>query len=248
MVRPINLHKAWKESLPKIISHRFVACPHFSDGGMRSESQLTVNSRGCMMKRLCFLLPVVIIAALPAGCASKVAAQPEEVSALENPTSTALPEPLATAEITKSDVVPHDPPASCPLTVPQDPPFIPPVPYDSMGYEGEFWYGSNALWTAVRENGVWEGLPHNPAGYTQKVFWWRDGYIWNEEPQPELLVSGERLDAIAPPLIASTATNASAADIGSAMLVGVDLPTLGCWKITGKYGDAELSFIVWVAP
>jgi len=28
----------------------------------------------------------------------------------------------------------------------------------------------------------------------------------------------------------------------------VDLPTLGCWKITGKYSDAELSFVVWVAP
>jgi hypothetical protein len=32
------------------------------------------------------------------------------------------------------------------------------------------------------------------------------------------------------------------------MLVGIDLPTLGCWKITGKYADAELSFVVWVAP
>jgi len=63
-----------------------------------------------------------------------------------------------------------------------------------------------------------------------------------------LIVSGERLDAAAPPLLASEATNAYAADIGSAMLVGVDLPTLGCWKITGKYSDSELSFVVWVAP
>ena len=33
------------------------------------------------------------------------------------------------------------------------------------------------------------------------------------------------------------------------MLVGVDFPTLGCWKITGKYAyaDVELSFVVWVA-
>jgi hypothetical protein len=32
------------------------------------------------------------------------------------------------------------------------------------------------------------------------------------------------------------------------MLVGVDFPTLGCWKITGKYAGAELSFVIWVAP
>ena len=117
-----------------------------------------------------------------------------------------------------------------------------------MGYEGEFWYGSNALWTAVREKGIWEALPHNPQGYTQKVFWWRDGYVWTYEPEPELFVTAERLDGPAPLVNASKATNASAGDIGSAMLVGVDFPTLGCWKITGKYGDAELSFVVWLAP
>jgi hypothetical protein len=37
-------------------------------------------------------------------------------------------------------------------------------------------------------------------------------------------------------------------DISSAMLAGVDFPNYGCWKITGKDGDAELSLVVWVAP
>jgi len=112
----------------------------------------------------------------------------------------------------------------------------------------EFWYGSDSLWTAIPQHGIWEALPRNPGGYTQKVFWWRDGYIWNEEPEPELTVTGERLDSPAPALHGSKATNAYAGDIGSAMLVGVDIPTLGCWKITGKYRKAELSFAVWVAP
>jgi hypothetical protein len=80
------------------------------------------------------------------------------------------------------------------------------------------------------------------------VFWWHEGYIWNEEPEPDLIVTGERLDAPAPPLIVSKATNAYASDIGSAMLVSVDFPTLGCWKITGQYKKSELSFVVWVAP
>lgn len=195
------------------------------------------------MPRLYFLFSVSILAGLLAGCAIKEAAPPEQARALENPREKSVP---ITSE--PSETVLHAPPASCPLTIPQDPPFTPPSPYDSMGFEAEFWYGSDALWTAVRQNGIWEALPQNPEGYTQKVFWWRDRYVWTEEPEPDLTVTGERLDASAPPLHASEATNASASDIGSAMLVGVDLPTLGCWKITGKYGEAELSFVVWVAP
>jgi hypothetical protein len=196
------------------------------------------------MQRLYFSLSIMILAAFLGGCASKVAAQPAKAKALENLTSTVLPEQVT--EVPTQ--LPHDPPASCPVTVPQNPPFLPPAPYDSLGFEGEFWYGSNSLWTAVHQDGTWEALPHNPEGYTQKVFWWWESYVWTEEPEPELTVTAERLDATAPLVQASKATNAYASDIGSAMLVGVDLPTLGCWKITGKYRDAELSFVVWVAP
>ena len=204
------------------------------------------------MQRLYFLFSILVLAVLMIGCVANSTVQSENVKALENAASTNLPEraastPTPVATVT-AEVVPHDPPASCPTTVPQHPTFVPPAPYDSMGYDGEFWYGSDSLWTAVREDGIWEALPHNPEGYTQKVFWWRDGYVWTEEPEPALTVTGERMDAPAPPLYASEATNASASDIGSAMLVGVDMPTLGCWKITGKYGDAEVSFVVWVAP
>jgi hypothetical protein len=70
----------------------------------------------------------------------------------------------------------------------------------------------------------------------------------SEDPEPALLVTAARLDGDAPLVTASKATTASAGDIGSAMLVGVELPTLGCWKINGKYGEEELSFVVWVAP
>lgn len=200
-----------------------------------------------MLRRYSFL-SILILTALLAGCAPKAVAQPAEVRALANPTSTELFEKPTAIPSIMPEVVPHDHPASCPITVPQDPPFVPPAPYDALGFEGEFWYGSNSLWTAVPRNGIWEGLPRNPSGYTQKVFWWREGYAWNEEPEPDLIVTGERLDAPALQLVSSKATNAYASDIGSAMLVGVDFPTLGCWKITGKYADAELSFVIWVAP
>jgi hypothetical protein len=80
----------------------------------------------------------------------------------------------------------------------------------------------------------------------QKLAWWKQGYDWQAEPEPDLTVIGRRLDGEAPPLIASKATNAYAEDIGSAMMVGFDIPTAGCWEITGSIDGQELSFVVQV--
>jgi hypothetical protein len=137
---------------------------------------------------------------------------------------------------------------ACPVTQPPDSLFVPPDPYPESPHAGMFWYGSEALWTAVPESGQWSALPYSAEGYTQKVFWWRDGYSWTEEPEPQLNVSGRRLDEEAPPLKVSTATNAFAEDIQSAMLVGVDFPTEGCWEIAGAYGGNKLSFVVLITP
>jgi hypothetical protein len=60
------------------------------------------------------------------------------------------------------------------------------------------------------------------------------------------MVSGSRIDGSAPRLRASTATNAFADDIGSSILVGVDIPSTGCWEITGQLKGTYLSFVVWV--
>lgn len=186
-------------------------------------------------------LSVFLLAPLLAACAGNAAAEANEISPTNTPENV---QPTATPEVFS-----RNPPASCPITVPQDPVFVPPAPYDALGFEGYFWFGSNSLWTSLPQDGVWYGLPDTPHGYPQKVFWWREGYVWDKEPEPNLVVTVERLDAEAPRLVFSPATNAYASDIGSAMLMGVDIPTPGCWKITGKYNDAaELSFVVWVAP
>jgi hypothetical protein len=139
-------------------------------------------------------------------------------------------------------------PTNCPATLEPALPFVPPAPYPPQPPGDYFWYGTESLWTAVPRTGVWDSLSHNRDGYTQKVLWWRQGYSWTEEPQPDLVVNGRRLDADAPPLNVSRATNAFAEDIQSAMLVGVDFPTLGCWEITGRYAATELSFVVWITP
>ncbi len=120
------------------------------------------------------------------------------------------------------------------MTRPPDPPFVPPSPYPRESpFADHLWYGTESLWTVVPTNGVWAGLPYHSGKYIEKVFWWSEGYDWRKEPQPELTVTDRRLDAPAPPLEVSEATNAfNPGDIQSAMLVGVGFPTLGCWEIT----------------
>ena len=210
------------------------------------------------MQRWYPFLIIIILALLLTGCDPYSEGQAVSAQAAQLPVVAQQTDPTATTEVsarpgtvvsTNSAVVPHDPPDTCPVTPPPDPLFTPPPPYPpSARSTSEFWYGTDSLWTAVRRNGVWSALPHNPEGYTQKVFWWRQGYSWKDEPEPQLSVTGRRLDAPAPPLNVSRATNAFAEDIQSAMLVGVDFPTLGCWEITGRIEGHKLSFVVWVAP
>lgn len=150
--------------------------------------------------------------------------------ATPQPTATVISTPVSAATETSAPVVPTQtselPPASCPITRPPAIPFVPPAPYPPKpppGYAGQFWYGTPELWTMLGSDGTWQSLPHSAAGYSQKVFWWRQGYSMDAEPLPALTVTGKRLDAFAPPLETDKATNASA-DFGQAMLIGVDIP------------------------
>jgi hypothetical protein len=137
---------------------------------------------------------------------------------------------------------------ACPVTSPPHPAFIPPPPSFRYAPSGEFWYGTAGLWSTVLGDGTWRQLPHGETGYRQKLFWWRQGYNGESDPRPKLTVTGRRLDGTAPPLIASRATSAYHASFDWAMLVGVDIPTAGCWEITGQLDHHQLSFIVWVEP
>jgi hypothetical protein len=138
--------------------------------------------------------------------------------------------PLSSPE--KSDV--------CPVTQPQQPPFTPPI---DATYEGRFWYGTPALWTSLPDDGIWWGLPKDDNGYVQKTVFWREGFVALEEPNPELTVSGRRLDGSAPTFSFSDATHGWDDD-SNFMLLGISIPTLGCWEITADYHDLQLIYIV----
>lgn len=182
------------------------------------------------MKRPFFLL-VWLFALLLAACGAPLAAREAEES------------------VAASTSLPQYPPDDCPITGPQDPVFVPPEPYAATAPYGEFWYGTNALWTMLQPDGRWYALPHDENGYGQKVFLWREGYDMTEENQPQITMSGRRLDGDRQTFVGQPGgTNGYHDDMGQFMLTGVAVPTAGCWKLTARYNQAELSFVVWVAP
>jgi hypothetical protein len=189
----------------------------------------------------------LILALLLSSCASLQLGEPKVLE--ENPKLADKADPPALAQSDGAKVEAGTSPSDCPVTTPGEAAFEAPAPYSSEApWKGFFWYGSRDLWTALRTDGIWAGLPDNPEGFTQKIMWWSDKFVLKDENEPALVVSGRRLDAEAPPLKSYGATNAFADDIGEAMLTGVDFPTLGCWEITGRYKEAELTFVVWIAP
>ena len=144
-------------------------------------------------------------------------------------------------------------PASCPVTVAPPKPFIPPPPFKVEESTNSFLIGNEKLWIGVRKSGVWYWAPH-PRGHenevqplTEKTFWASVDFKYVKEWRPKLKVTGRRLDGSAPPLLTLPTTNAFPGP-AAAMLVGVYVPTPGCWEITGEYRREKLSFVVWVEP
>ena len=134
--------------------------------------------------------------------------------------------------------------SECPVTTPSQQSSTLPI---DIEYEGRFWYGTPALWTNLPTDGIWSELPHDDDGYVQKAVFWREGFVALDELNPALTVSGRRLDTSAPTFSFSDATHGWD-DTGDFMLMGISIPTEGCWEITAEYQDAQLSFVVFVQP
>lgn len=139
-------------------------------------------------------------------------------------------------------------PASCSVTVQSTPAFFAPPPYPQHAPGGRsFWHGTRTLWTMLEADGTWPGLPRTPNGFRQKVFWWSPGFDGRVEAQPKLSVVGRRLDGTESFVHQGPATNAHHADFGGwTILTGIDVPTAGCWELTGTYRENSLSFVVWI--
>jgi hypothetical protein len=149
---------------------------------------------------------------------------------------------LATVVFSPLDSAEQEITRTCRVTQPGDAPFVPFKPYP-----GYFYFGTTGLWTSLPV-GPWVGLPHSEEGYRQKVVWWSQGYYWRENHgQADILISGRRLDAPAPPLLVDPAASGTIIDGRSAMMSGVTFPTTGCWEIVGQYKGQRLKFVVRLA-
>jgi Gram-negative bacterial TonB protein C-terminal len=148
------------------------------------------------------------------------------------------------------------PPGSCPVTLPSDASFVPPYPVPAgsaahfgLGAKGRF--GTEKLWTVLPIDGIWRGaVPRKPGGfvYSDKLPWFRvhPAFSLNDGP---LTITGKRLDGPAPTFIETYQGGGLPRDDDNAMIMGgIQIPVFGCWRITGRYSEQELSFIVWVAP
>jgi len=114
-------------------------------------------------------------------------------------------------------------------------PAVPPAYYKSS------WFGTARLWTMLSDDGeIWRNLPSSPSGLSQKTFWWSEDWDHRAEPEPRITVTGRRLDG--PGTFSFGPGTNAGADFGIAMLVGIEVPTVGCWEITGRYHAAALSF------
>jgi hypothetical protein len=195
---------------------------------------------------------LIVAVALSAGCVAASGGTTGSGAAAESPPPQASVETTATpaaASLGPSPAtLPATPPMDCPVTKPPAG-FVPPPPAPGRppAYYDSVWYGTPALWTMVHRTGeVWAGLPQDPAGFGQKTFWWSVQWDLFAEPEPAVSVSGRRLDGPERFATSGLGTNAEA-DFGVAMLIGVEVPTAGCWELTGTYREASLTYTVWVA-
>jgi hypothetical protein len=124
---------------------------------------------------------------------------------------------------------------SCPVTLPNanKPPGQP---------RNVSWFGNGLLWAGVAADGIYAVAQDRVAA---------DGTIFNKllwvttPPWRRPVISGERLDAPAPPLqvLGVNQGSFSSAERPSFMSA-VNFPTAGCWRLRARVGDVSLSYVV----
>jgi hypothetical protein len=103
-------------------------------------------------------------------------------------------------------------------------------------------YGNDALVTGLWPEGKVVFKPGGAGfvlsdGALSMKFWW-----WRVRPG-RLRLEGRRLDGPAPPMRASIPDGYGEIGFQSTALI---FPTPGCWEVTGRVGDASLTFVTQV--
>ena len=130
----------------------------------------------------------------------------------------------------------------CPVTLPSSSPVAP------SASEKSGWYGSEALAVRLSPSGLWRGMgeEHN---YGDKLWFWRRGFKAEYEPEPDLILEGEKLSTTdGPRRLLITDAKSAFTPTWDRMLVGMEFPSPGCWKLLATYRNAgiahDLTFVV----
>lgn len=140
--------------------------------------------------------------------------------------------------------------ASALPTIGQAPPGLAACPVSEPGpapdeirermFGSAFAVGNDDLWVGgLGPGGVLpadERMVEEDGSIGWKLGWWR--YV-----RGSLEITGRRLDGGAPPLRASVPDGYGSTGFQAA---GVYFPTDGCWEVTGRVGEASLTFVVFV--
>ena len=121
-------------------------------------------------------------------------------------------------------------PGGCPVTTPNG--HAPPGAQPSI-----YLHGTGALWVFLPLDGVFETRETDGALFN-KMIWLATG-----PGGRRLLVRYERLDAATSPLSAETIAGQLSGYNGESWASRMHF-TVGCWKVTGRVGDASLVFVV----
>jgi hypothetical protein len=124
---------------------------------------------------------------------------------------------------------------------------VPPGPFSQRSNPKVFWYGTDDLGTSLPANGVWLFEKKNPLAelrLLRAIHLWRQP-SWDAKSKAKLIVTASRLDAAVP-----TATGGSPwggwLEESQQVIVNIRFPTSGCWRVTARYEDQEITFTVWV--
>jgi hypothetical protein len=125
---------------------------------------------------------------------------------------------------------------ACPRTIGADKVFAEPWP------QGATWFGTEALAVMLPKDGVW---PTTAPGrlIAVKLIWYTAGF----KPGMERHFVGqiERLDKGPNDAVMSRPTHAGGESLGAwTIMVGLNFPSAGCWRIAGEYLGQKLAFVV----
>lgn len=124
----------------------------------------------------------------------------------------------------------------CPVTIASHGPFVAGWP------EAKTWHGSEKLAVILAADGTW---PTTRPGHSisMKVFWYADGFQPGMED--EFTYSIQRLGPGPDDVETDPATSAGGPNLGAwTILIGIDFPSEGCWRISGSFRGESLAFIV----